>query len=102
MTTSHLKEKVIFCIASHSYSLEFLFIVRFCFADLFNRDIFLAKWTRCMIFEPIFYAILVKVMLDITWKRHNALFRLELAQANATFVLVCEALGAPFDLEHFI
>lgn len=87
---------------SPSHSLEFLFIVRFCLTNLFNRDFLLAKRTRCVIFEPILYAILMKVVFDVTRQCYNALFRFELTKADATLILIGETLWAPLDLEHFV
>ena len=53
-----------------------------------------------MIFKPIFYTTLMKIMLDVAWQGHYTLFWFEFSEANAALVLICEALGTPLDLEH--
>lgn len=55
-----------------------------------------------MILEPVLDAALVKIVLYVARQRHDALFRLELTQANAALVLVRQALRAPLNLEHCI
>jgi hypothetical protein len=55
-----------------------------------------------VILEPILYAALMKVVLEVAGKGHYTLLGPEFSQANAALVLVSEVLGAPFYLEHFI
>ena len=40
-------------------------------ADGLERDVFLAKGARYVILEPILYAVLVKIMLEVARKRHH-------------------------------
>ena len=55
-----------------------------------------------MVFEPVFDAILVKVVLDVARQQDYALLGFKLAEADAALVLIREALRAPLDLEHFV
>ena len=55
-----------------------------------------------MILEPIFNAILMKVVFDVTWECNYALLGLELTKADAALVLIRETLRVPLDLEHFV
>ena len=79
-----------------------LLIIGLGLANGFDRDIFLAKGARCVIFEPIFDTALMKVVLNVAGQGHYALLYIELTQADATFVLVGHRLRTPVDLEHLL
>ena len=55
-----------------------------------------------MIFEPVFDAALVKVVLNIAWKCHDTLLRFEFAKADAAFILICKNLWIPIELKHLV
>ena len=48
-----------------------------------------------MILEPIFYAPLVEVVLEVARQHCHLLLRLELSQADAALILVRESLWIP-------
>ena len=54
-----------------------------------------------MILEPIFDAVLMKIVFEVAGKSHNTLFRCELSQANAALILISETLCVPLNREHF-
>ena len=83
-----------------SESLELLLVGWLRPPDLVYGDVFLAKRARRVILEPILDAALVKVVLQVAWKCHDALLWLEFAEADAALVLVGQALRTPVNLEH--
>ena len=55
-----------------------------------------------MIFEPVFDAALVKVVLNIAWKSHDTLLRFEFAKADAALILISKNLWIPIELKHLV
>ena len=75
--------------------LYFLLVVSFRFVDFLDCDILFAQWTGCMIFEPVFDASMVKVVLEVTRKHNDCLFWLKLAKTDAALLLIGEYLIVP-------
>ena len=55
-----------------------------------------------MIFEPVFDAALVKVVLNIAWKCHDTLLRFEFAKADTALILISKNLWIPIELKHLV
>lgn len=54
-----------------------------------------------MILEPVFYAPLVEVVLEVARQHRHLLLRLKLSQADAALVLVCKSLWVPLQTVDF-